>query len=302
MTAGGGAVRGVSLADAQWQTLLSSIHDKECTPFLGAGIAAPALPTGSQLARELAAEHHYPFRDTANLARVTQYIAVTHDEAFAKRLVQEKLRPKAQTHVASDSDPHAILASLDLPVYVTTNYDSLLYDALDRRHPGTVTREVARWNQEVVHRAGRFRAKEPTAHKPLVFHLHGHTELPASIVVTEDDYVEFVTAIAQDEKNVVVPPRVQEALALSSLLFVGYGMADWNFHVLLGLLVEKLAKRTSSRLSVSVQLPPDDELVVPERRVDAEEFLAKYLGAASVRIHWGDARAFLSELRERFSA
>ncbi len=122
----------------------------------------------------------------------------------------------------------------------------------------------------------------------------------ASMVVTEDDYVDFVTAIARDERNVVIPPRVQDALALSSLLFVGYGMGDWNFHVLLRLLIAELAGSESGRLSVSVQLPPDDDLVVPERRHDAEAFLAKYLGASSVQIHWGDARSFLHELRNRY--
>ncbi len=287
--------------DQEWDALGALIRAKECTPFLGAGIAAPILPTGGELARELAGEA-YPFKDTDNLPRVSQYLAITSNDNRAPKLkIRERIiaASAAQAGAEDATDPHAILASLDLPIYITTNYDDLLFKAVDRRHPGQVTREVARWNREVERRAGEFTAREPRPDKPLVFHLHGHTEMLASMLVTEDDYVEFVTAVARTRDN-VVPPVIQEALSWSSLLFVGYSLNDWNFHVLLRLLMKDLAGG-QERLNVSVQLPPHDRAIMPERRDRAEAFIAAYLDATEVQVHWGDARDFLNELNQKFS-
>ena len=289
------------LPEQQWSALVDLIRAKECTPFLGAGIAVPTLPTGGQLARELAGDG-YPFTDAENLPRVAQYLAIVGNDNRAPKLkVRERLAAAAAAAGAAPEDgaleAHEILASLDLPVYVTTNYDDLLVKAIERRHPGRVAREVARWNREVERRAGEFTARDPTPASPLVFHLHGHSELLASMVLTEDDYVEFVTAVARN-RDTVVPPVVLEALSWSSLLVVGYSLNDWNFHVLLRLLMKDLAGG-QERLNVSVQLPPHDRMIVPERRAEAERFIAAYLDATSVQIHWGDARSFLQQLHDR---
>ncbi len=291
----------VPLTDQEWGVLVDLIRAKECTPFLGAGIAVPTLPTGAELARALA-DAEYPFKDSDNLPRVSQYLAITTNENRAPKMkVRDRIDAAIASGVAVDdlADPHAILASLDLPIYITTNYDDLLFRALDRRHPGRVSREVARWNREVEHRAGAFTARSPTGDNPLVFHLHGHTGMLASMVLTEDDYVEFVTAVARTRDS-VVPPIVQEALSWSSLLFVGYGLNDWNFHVLLRLLMKDLAGG-QKRLNVSVQMPPNEGLIVPQRRTQAEAFIAAYLDATQVQIHWGDARSFLHDLHEKYS-
>jgi hypothetical protein len=157
--------------------------------------------------------------------------------------------------------------------------------------------EVARWNSEVKRKAGRFNANQPSQVRPLVFHLHGHTGLAASMVLTDDDYVEFVAALARD-LNTVVPPTVQDALSFHSLLFIGYSLTDWNFHVLLRLLMRSLAG-APRRLNVSVQLPNKD-LIIKRREDDAKRFIADSLGASNVYIHWGEAKPFLVELKERY--
>lgn len=70
----------------------------------------------------------------------------------------------------------------------------------------------------------------PTVANPLVFHLHGQTEVLESIVVTEDDYLDCLKVSSSDE---LLPTIVKRALVGNSLLFIGYQLADWNFRVIL---------------------------------------------------------------------
>src|SRR5205085_12621647 len=99
------------------------------------------------------------------------------------------------------------------------------------------TREVCRWNKRIRDKlGGRARALKASARlesdvqRPVVFHLHGHTGLAESMVLTEDDYLDFLINLARDDD--LLPHRIQEAFTSTSLLFVGYSLSDWNFRVL----------------------------------------------------------------------
>ena len=287
------------LEQQQWDLLLRRINAGECTPFLGAGVSWPTLPTGGQLSRILARGYCYPLVDSSNLPRVGQYLALrSGDPVDAKQRAAERIirRTRRPPNFLDDDDPHGILASLPLPVYLTTNWDCLMTMALDAKGR-KVIQEVARWNSEVVTRLPRFSANRPSQDRPLVFHLHGHTGMAASMVLTEDDYIDFVAAMARDLKT-VVPPTVQDALSFNTLLFIGYSLTDWNFHILLRLLMRTLAD-APRRLNVSVQLPNRD-LIVDGREDDAKRFIANSLGASNVHIHWGEAKPFLVELKQRY--
>jgi SIR2-like domain len=287
-----------SFEETRWEALIDSINAGQCTPFLGAGVSRPVLPTGGQLASALASEFRYPLVDVSNLPRVGQYLATTRDPLFpkrrvAKRIVKQEGQPP---NFLDPRDPHGVLASLDLPIYLTTNWDSFMTMALRARRR-EVTQEVSRWNEDVLHEAGAFDAISPSPERPLVYHLHGHAGMLSSMVLTEDDYIDFVAKLARD-LEAVVPPTVQEALSFHSLLFVGYSLTDWNFHVLLRLLMGSLATRKPQHLHVSVQIPNKD-LIAEECEDDAKQFIAGYLETSNVRIHWGEAEPFLWELRDR---
>jgi len=285
--------------ETRWEALVDSIGAGECTPFLGAGVSWPVLPTGGQLARSLASDFRYPLVDDSNLPRVGQYLATTRAPLFPKRRIAKRIIEKEgeAPDFLDPSDPHGILASLGLPVYVTTNWDSFMTMALRARRR-EVTQEVSRWNDDVVYEAGAFDAISPSPERPLVYHLHGHAGIPSSMVLTEDDYIDFVACLARD-LAAVVPATVQAALARHSLLFVGYSLTDWNFHVLLRLLTSSLAMRSPQHLHISVQIPNSD-LIAKDREDDAKQFIAGYLEPSNVRIHWGEAQPFLCELRDRY--
>jgi hypothetical protein len=57
----------IDLKEKTWEILLERIREKKCTPFLGAGACAGALPLGGELARDLADAQDYPFEDRSDL-------------------------------------------------------------------------------------------------------------------------------------------------------------------------------------------------------------------------------------------
>lgn len=288
------------MEDSDWTVLLNKIQDGECTPFLGAGINYGILPLGSELAREWASEDQYPLRDCDDLARVAQFVAVKYrDTRFPKRQLLKRLRRESVPDFASDDvrlDGMKAVAELPFPVYLTTNYDNLLMDAL--KYQGKAPkRELCRWNSQLRKCPSVFDAREgftPSAANPVVFYLHGHEELVESLVLTEDDYLDFLVNASRNMK--LLPPRIQEAIS-DSLLFIGYRLRDINFRVLFRGLVQSMEVGQRS-LSVAVQLsPPDDHAGEPRA---AQEYLTRYFGNQNIQIYWGTASRFVTELRDRW--
>lgn len=294
-----------SPANFSWDVLLGRIAGGNCTPFLGAGVSHPPLPTGRELSCQLAAKYAYPLTDDSNLMNVSQYAAMeVGDPVFPKEEIARVFKATPPPDFSRDFEPHAVLADLPLPLYLTTNYDGFMADALLRAQRNVV-REICRWNSELRRSLPAYLAThQPTPSQPVVFHLHGHVDKPSSLVLTEDDYLDFMVNVKSDDtekpaEQMVIPPIIQESLASTSLLFVGYGLRDWNLRLLLRALVAH-AESTLRRVSVSVQLHPEDTAVKPNRLADAQRFLDSYFGALQVRVYWGSADDFLRELKTRW--
>ena len=292
--------------ETAWETLVESIVAGSCTPFLGAGVALPQLPSGGALARDLAHEFDYPLKDAENLPRVSQYLATSRQPDFARRAVRDRIQAGQDGHDAehpSEVPANFVrLAGLHLPIYITTNYDDFMARAVRARTQKAARVEICRWHDRLVDSLGKYRRDEPTEDDPLVFHLHGHLETPESLLVTEDDYIDFMVSLAnRGPKDVpVLPHWVRRALARTSLLFIGYGLEDWNFRVLMRhLMKQQKVQQSDQAFSLSIQLPPDEDFVEPKQREEAKEFLSKYLGTTAIHVHWVTAEHFLTELDRR---
>jgi hypothetical protein len=281
--------------DSDWHLLMRRIASGACTPFLGAGACHGTLPLGSDVAKQWAAQHGYPLEDDYDLARVAQYVGVHADDAmYPKELISAELATAGPPDFGEANEPHTVLAGLPLPIYMTTNYDDFMAAALKRagKEP---RREICRWNSSPAVREqpthlGADNGLPPSQSNPIVYHLHGHLDVPESLVLTEDDYLDFLVAVSRDEQ--LLPHQIQRALAGTSLLFVGYRLSDWDFRVIHRGLV-MAGEQSLRRLSVTVQLPRADP---------ARNYLDKYFGAMKVRVYWGNATDFMRELRERWEA
>src|SRR5262249_8052957 len=97
-------------------------------------------------------------------------------------------RAGAQRRMTRPTDPHRVLAELPFPIYLTTNPDHLLIDALREAKKNPVV-DVCPWT-EWVDRSTSIFAREPnfspTVDRPLVYHLFGRLEDPDSLVLTEE--------------------------------------------------------------------------------------------------------------------
>lgn len=283
------------MTPGDWERLLRRIKSGRCTPFLGAGVGVGALPLGAAIAREWAQRYDYPLKDSDDLARVAQYVAVVEDPMWPKEEIRGFFEGK-RTALAREDEPHRQLAELPLPIYLTTNYDDYMAQAL-REAGKEPEEEFCRWTVRQSFAPSVFEAPggfEPTVERPLVYHLHGMLDRPESLVLTEDDYIDFLVNLADPD---VIPPRIREALSDTMLLFIGYRLADWNFRVLYRGLVESVDP-SGRRQNLTVQLRPAD---VPSPEA-AQTYLDAYFKAMSVRVFWGDANEFLGELRRRWDA
>lgn len=188
---------------------------------------------------------------------------------------------------SSRENPLLLLADLPLPIYLTTSYHDFLEAALRYKAGKEPRTEVYRWHEGLRHLPSIFdreRDYQPSPQQPLVYHLHGFDRHPESLVLTEDDYLDFLVNVSG-----TVLPRVMEALTQSSLVMLGYSLASWDFRVLFRGLIKPRPKRLTS---VAIQLEENDT---------EKEYLQKYLRQVRFEVEWldpEDPHRFIRELHQ----
>ncbi len=190
--------------------------------------------------------------------------------------------------VYDPTNPLVRLAGLPLTIFVTTSYHSFLEVALkeEGKEPQT---HICCWNQQLRDIYSQQRldtAFEPTVKRPLVFHLHGIDRYPESLVLTEDDYFDFIAAVMADKK--LIPGQIREALSNWSLVLLGYDLWGWDFKVLFRSIV-KPTDTVLRKKSVSIQLEHENHHI--------KSYIEKYLGLdTEFEVYWGKVDKFMEEL------
>jgi len=317
-----------------WPGLLNRIAKGKCVPVLGSGLLEPFIGSPREIGRRWALRFHYPMVAVGQyeLPQIAQYLSLTQGpdfprDRFAEELTDEVLRrwPDLEAGRSIDAreqpserllrllaaarhnllaknpaDSHLVLSRLDCPIYLTTNPDSLLTDAL--RADGKTPREVlCRWHEDVALPADALLADSytPTAQEPLVFQLFGHLIEPDSVVLTEDDYFNYLIGFTRMQ-NRPQPSVVLEKLTTSTLMFLGFKVDDWDFRVFIHLLTNSPAERLRRRNPhIAVQLDPEEGLGADPDR--ARSYLEEYFHDPKMQmeIYWGSAEDFLQELNQQ---
>lgn len=313
----------------KWPALVRSIQRGQCTPVIGTHMSESFLGSSRDIAQNWADTYNFPMapHEREDLPQVAQYLSVNQDYQFPHEELIEHLHremanrygneisPEARdgtldemfaavgtlTRERNPSDPFKVLAELPLSIYVTANASNLLTEAL--RAAGKEPQvELCRWNEEVEMLPSIYDDDpdyQPDEQRPLVYHLFGIFEHPESLVLTEDDYFDFLIGISENKE--LIPISVRQALADTALLFLGFRLDDWGFRVLFRSLMSQEGRRRRRKYAhVAGQiLPEEGRFLEPER---ARRYLENYFEDSDISIFWGSAADFTRELLEQMSA
>ncbi|MCB0114303.1 MAG: SIR2 family protein, partial [Caldilineaceae bacterium] len=203
-------------------------------------------------------------------------------------------------------DPLRILAKLPLSIYLTTSYYDFMERALllEGRTPRT---RLCLWNLEPANIEEQHRfdpSYTPDPKNPVVYHLHGLANYPSSMVLSEDDYLAFLSRLARGTPDGSgdhgIPPFLEAELRESSLLLMGYRLQDWDFRVLFrGLLNTNANLIRSRRPSVAIQFDPKDQPGISSEK-EARDYLDDYFEIANFRVQWGSSDDFVETLWQKW--
>jgi hypothetical protein len=311
----------------KWKSLCSHVRQGSFIPILGTDVGEHVFGPQQEIAEQLSQLHGFPLaaHDRSDLTKVAQYLSVDQSRQYAREAVVEQLHQRLRARYpqlagGSDKsfslpklldalverqpqdDPLRILAALPAALYVNASADPLLLKTLKAagREPVPL---LCDWRptadnhpREPVYDA------EPDRQHPVVYHVFGVLGKPNSLVLTEDDFFDYLIATAEYK---LIPTAVRGALTRSSLLFLGFHLDDWTFRVLFRLIMSLGGNRQLREYAhVGVQVDPEDHSLADIER--ARSYLEEYFGAGGdappISIYWGSVADFLSELRDQLAA
>ncbi|MEY2877929.1 MAG: hypothetical protein RLZZ15_309 [Verrucomicrobiota bacterium] len=277
-----------------WDDLLEYIGEKRVIPIIGAELLTVPDGTGGEipLMRVLAqrlAERLRVSADDCTGDDALHQVVCRHLQRGGRR---EEVYPRIRT-ILKELAPAVppILRELarirHFNVFVTTTFDSLLAQALDEeRHAGAPpTLSLAYSPNSTTDLPPDARRSET----PTVFHLLGRISASPDYVITEEDTLEFFTAMQSESKR---PNVLLDELKSSHLLLIGNTFPDWLARFFI-----RIAK--NGRLSNQ-----REELeIVADRRSRHEPGLVLFLQNFSYRtqlFEQGNAAEFVRELSARY--
>lgn len=289
-----------------------------------------------QLTKEWAERMEYPLPDDSNLARVAQYFQIhkkNNDISLAKREYLNFLKaylldpnspdtaaPQKLDKTFSDivselgyptfpdgKDPLRQLANLPLPIYITTSYYNFLERALKLAGKEEVRTQVCSWG------GAKARGEDlpdpnliPSPEKPVVYHLFGLENYPTTLVLSEDDYMNWQISVAEELSQQLtnttvpgIPLKLRDALGdkESQLMILGYNLQDWEFRVLFRF-IWRFRKGEDLRRSTVIQLKPRPKNTAYEQ--NALGYLKQYFDIRRSNVKWTRAETYVQKLSEAY--
>lgn len=274
-----------SLRERDWDTLLWSLQQRNCILLLGPelvseGDGQEATLTGD-LARHLTADLSPQYSHLREFPRVAQQYAAEIGRNDLEREVVRFYR----SHQADTSSIHEALAALPFYFVITSCHDSLLQKAMRSQEKTPLV--------ERYHFKGENKELVPTGSvkSPLIYHLYGMPEEPQSLVLSENDLLDFLVAVIS--KSPRLPNNVSSELQKSgkSFLFLGFGIKHWYLRILLHVLRFNRSDRSFALETLqSVKVP------------DFEQTILFYKMGYKIEVFESEIATFTTELRQRYQA
>jgi SIR2-like domain len=302
------------------ETLAERMLQERCVFFLGAGASVdftrPSLPTGNELSQLLAKKYGLEWHEHIPLSMVAYYYEFLHDRESLNSFLQDhignaEIEPSATVQLLSE-----LLKTLEgagkKTLTITTNYDLQFEQAYRNtvgRDPGIVIYKGG-WDhrdrgRQLYDGLGSEKPSEwipSDRRKSWLFKLHGCISQPEghNLVITDEDYVNFLANALSNDPSKRLPTYINGIIARSTILFVGYGLADYNFRVIFKTTVEEAEGRAAVSYAVQYRKTEPCYPETPFERVRwhaLDEFWAK----KSVRIVTAEAALFMKDLLDTVS-
>jgi TIR domain/SIR2-like domain len=282
------------MKDIQWDSLVESLQSGNCVLVLGSDI--PALPQGPAqvdapaggsvrdafcryLTKQLEDEG-LKVQEPVLFALAQQY------EDWPTLVSLKNVAAKFFRTAAYNPGPlHLKLASCPFGLVLTTSHDDIFSKALLVKNK-VPTRLWYHYKGEP--RENRELENVPSPAAPILYHLYGTFDEPTSLVLTENDLLDFMIGIISGRPK--LPDSLRTALRNKTFLFVGFGIRHWYIRVLLKLLLRSLGISTGTFAQESL-----DDLDVRER----DQTVLFYRRGTRVEVVDMDALLFASELSDR---
>jgi hypothetical protein len=285
------------------------------------------------LVKEWSASIDYPMQDDYIFARVAQYYLVEQkDDTDARREIVNFLKTSLLA-IASDEpdysdvveglenqiqemsfseivrqldyprypetveDPVRLLARFPIPIYITTGQTDFLERALkaENKEPHT---QICFWSGNLSNIPEEHRTDPnfvPDINQPLVYHLYGLENYPQTLVLSEDDYINFLVSTMEnnDTTNPIVPYNIRKVLGESQLLLLGYRLSEWDFRVLFRFILKFRNNELAPR-GMMIQLKQTEKETGKTEKTLS--YLGRYLDRKKFDVEWNDAEAFIQKL------
>jgi hypothetical protein len=192
------------------KTYVEALHDQNAAVFAGAGLSIPAgMVNWKDLLRDIAKDVGLNIDIEEDLITIAQY---HFNEHGGRHKINQAILNDFSSRAAL-TDNHKLLASLPIKTYWTTNYDTLIEEALRaagkkpdvKAIPDSLPTTIARRDA-------------------VVYKMHGDVLLPNQAVITKDDYETY------DTKRHLFSMALQGDLVSKTFLFIGFSFSDPNLN------------------------------------------------------------------------
>ncbi|HEX9733754.1 MAG TPA: toll/interleukin-1 receptor domain-containing protein [Thermoanaerobaculia bacterium] len=294
------------MRDKDWRTLMYGISQGNCILVLGPEIALPdetpatgpdSVPLPPQfaskggitlpemLANQLCMEVQVTNLNSGNLTQVAEFYSARHGRNDLEAEAVSFYRTAPRSPVYDD------LAKIPFNVVISLTHDTGIVTALEQqgRSPVVETYDFRGDQQAFI---GLGRDGLGTAEKPLVYNLYGSVDTPRSLVLTESDILDFLSAVMS--KNPELPSDLRSSLndVNKSFLLLGFGLTRWYLRILLHVL--KVSKRDTRSFALE-RLSSEDQALLQQTIL----FMRRGLKVESFDF---EVASFVRELRTRFEA
>ncbi|HEX6288062.1 MAG TPA: SIR2 family protein [Herpetosiphonaceae bacterium] len=238
----------------------------ECILFLGAGAHYPPPkdssytypehqrpPLGSALCEHLSVRSGLSEQPPKERKKISglQRVSLYYETKRSRKALVDEIRQM----VGEGKTPSPViraLARLNFPLVFTTNYDRLFEMALHDEKKAFNRRVYSKDRDTPTEDY----LEDPNPQQPIICKIHGDIGNPDSIVITDEDYIQFVLRMGDPDIYHPVPETFRFYFKRWPTLFIGYSLMDYNLRLLFKTMRWKIDRAKVPDM-YSVDLSPD---------------------------------------------